>query len=123
MRKGVLPDAFSVSCYAREMSVPFDPVLDRFKHALDETYGDRLSRVVLFGSRARGDARPDSDYDIAVFIEGLTSIGVEAGRIAAIGTDILLDTGAVINALPFAAGADDARTGFMGEVRRDGRDL
>ena len=33
------------------------------------------------------------------------------------------DTGAVINALPFAAGADDARTGFMGEVRRDGLDL
>ena len=105
------------------MERPFDPVLDRFRSALDEAYGDRLSRVVLFGSRARGDARPDSDYDIAVFIEGLTSIGAEAGRIAAIGTDILLDTGAVINALPFAAGTDDARTGFMGEVRRDGYDL
>ena len=81
------------------------------------------SRASSCSARARGDARPDSDYDIAVFIEGLTSVGAEAGRIAAIGTDILLDTGAVINALPFAAGADDARTGFMGEVRRDGRDL
>ena len=105
------------------MDRPPDPILHRFRAALDEAYGDRLARVVLFGSRARGDARPDSDYDVAVFIEGLTSIGTEAGRIAAIGTDILLDTGAVINALPFAAGADDARTGFMGEVRRDGRDL
>ena len=27
----------------------------------------RFSRVVLFGSRARGDHRPTSDYDIAVF--------------------------------------------------------
>lgn len=78
---------------------------------------------MLFGSRARGDSRPDSDYDVAVFIEGLTSIGTEAGRIAAIGVDILLDTGAVINALPFAAGADGARTGLMAELRRDGRDL
>ena len=100
-----------------------DPVLDRFRAALGEAYGDRLARVVLFGSRARRDFRPDSDYDIAVFIKGLTSIGAEAGRIAAIGTDILLDTGAIINALPFAAGDEDARTGFMGEVRRDGRDL
>ena len=45
-----------------------DVVLSRFRAALAETYGDRLERVVLFGSRARGDARPDSDYDIAVFI-------------------------------------------------------
>jgi hypothetical protein len=30
-----------------------DPVLIRFREALAETYGDRLERVVLFGSRAR----------------------------------------------------------------------
>jgi hypothetical protein len=29
------------------------PVLARFRHALDEMYGSRLDRVVLFGSRAR----------------------------------------------------------------------
>jgi predicted nucleotidyltransferase len=34
-------------------------------------YGPRLERVVLFGSRARGDAQPDSDYDVAVFLNGL----------------------------------------------------
>lgn len=30
-----------------------------------------ISRVVLFGSRARGDARRGSDYDVAVFIRDL----------------------------------------------------
>ena len=30
--------------------------------------GDRIERVVLFGSRARGDNRPDSDIDILVEI-------------------------------------------------------
>jgi hypothetical protein len=30
-----------------------DPVLARFRKALDKTYGARLERVVLYGSRAR----------------------------------------------------------------------
>ena len=42
-------------------------LLQSFRAALNEMYGDRIDRVVLFGSRARGDARPDSDYDVAVF--------------------------------------------------------
>ena len=50
------------------VSVAADPVLVRFRKALDEMYGDRLDRVVLFGSRARGDAHAESDYDVAVFL-------------------------------------------------------
>ncbi len=105
------------------MTVAADPILTRFRSALDEIYGERLERVVLFGSHARGDARADSDYDIAVFLKDLDSFGTEAGRIAAIGTDILYGTGAVINAIPFKAGAYRERTGLMQELRRDGLDL
>jgi len=32
---------------------PSDPILARFRAALDELHGGRLERVVLFGSRAR----------------------------------------------------------------------
>ena len=60
------------------MTAVADPILTRFRAALDETYGERLERVVLFGSHARGDARPDSDYDIAVFLKDLDSFGTEA---------------------------------------------
>ncbi len=78
---------------------------------------------MLFGSRARGDARPDSDYDVAVFIEELQSLGQEADRIAEIETDILRDTGAVINALPLRAGSYAETTGLMAELRREGVDV
>jgi uncharacterized protein len=100
-----------------------DPILSRFRAALDKTYGERVERVVLFGSRARGDARPDSDYDIAVFLRTPDSFWKECGRLAGIETDILYDTGAVINALPFSAGAYRDHSPLMHELGRDGRDL
>jgi uncharacterized protein len=100
-----------------------DAILTRFRAALGEIYGDRLERAVLYGSRARGDHRPDSDYDIAVFIKDPGSLGEGIRRLAGIETDILIDTGALINALPFRAGAYRERTGFMHELRQDRRDL
>ena len=75
-----------------------DLVLTRFRAAVAEAYGDRLERVVLFGSRARGDHRPDSDYDIAVFIHKPGGLWDELGTLSEITTAILIDTGAVISA-------------------------
>ncbi len=63
------------------MVTTIDPVMRKFRAALDEAYGDRIERVVLFGSRARGDARPDSDYDVAVFLRGMESFGREVSVI------------------------------------------
>ena len=100
-----------------------EAVLVRFRASVSARYGARLERVVLYGSRARGDHRPDSDYDIAVFLENPDSFSMESARLAEIGTDILLDTGAVISATPFPAGAWRERTGFMHEPRGDGVDL
>jgi uncharacterized protein len=100
-----------------------DSVLNRLRAALDKAYGNRIERIVLFGSRARGDAGPDSDYDVAIFLKDLDNFGQEAGRIAEIETDILYDTGAVINAMPFKAGSYQERTGLMGVLRREGLDL
>ena len=100
-----------------------DPVLTRFREALDSAYGERLDRVVLFGSRARGDARPDSDYDIAVFLKDIGDRWREADRITDIATDILDQTGAFIHAMPYRANTYGARTPLMGEIRREGRDL
>jgi predicted nucleotidyltransferase len=100
-----------------------DPVLARFRSAVTELYGERAERVILFGSRARGDAKPDSDYDIAVFLRDGGTFTDESARLAAVGTDILFETGAVISATPFPVGADHERTGFMHELRTDGLGL
>jgi predicted nucleotidyltransferase len=100
-----------------------DPILARFRTELDRLYGERLERVVLFGSRARGDAKQDSDYDVAIFLKDLTDRWSEFGRLAAIETEILSETGAFIHAMPFRAGAYRERTPLMHELRREGIDL
>ena len=102
---------------------PSDPVLTRFKLELGRAYGVRLQRVVLYGSRARGQARADSDYDLAVFLNPSEGLWRESGRLAEIETEILFDTGAVVNALPFSAAAYFESTPLMHELRRDGLEL
>jgi uncharacterized protein len=100
-----------------------DPVLTRFRAALDALYGDRIERVVLFGSRARGDAGLDSDYDVAVFLKDMTDRWSEVDRIVPVVTDILYDAGVFIHAMPYRAGAYRDRTPLMHEIRREGLDL
>jgi len=45
--------------------------IDRYVRLLEDRFGDRLVSVVLFGSRARGEARPESDIDLLLVIRGL----------------------------------------------------
>jgi predicted nucleotidyltransferase len=46
-------------------------VTERLKELVLRRHGDRVRRIILFGSRARGDARPDSDYDLLVVLRDL----------------------------------------------------
>ena len=101
-----------------------DPVLKRFRTAVTEIYGDRLERLVLFGSRARGDARDDSDYDLAVFLRDMDDRMAEMNRLADLSTAILDETGEFISAMPYrAASYNDPRMPLMYAIRTEGIDL
>ena len=100
-----------------------DPILKRLRAALDALYGARVERVMLFGSRARGDARDDSDYDVAVFLRDLTDRWQELDRLAELRAEFLAEADVFVDAKPYPAGAWRNRTTLMGEVRRDGVEL
>ena len=99
-------------------------VLSKFRAAASLVYGPRIERIVLYGSRARGDAPQDSDYDIAVFLNDISSRWEEFRRLAEIEVDLFDETGAIVHAMPYPAGSWGSRSSpIMHEIRRDGRDL
>jgi uncharacterized protein len=100
-----------------------DPVLRRFRTALDEIYGSEIDRVVLFGSRARGDAQDDSDYDVAVFFKSTPDRSKKRRRLADLRVRFLDDTGAFFDAKSFSVAAYLDQTPLMHEIRRDGLDV
>jgi predicted nucleotidyltransferase len=63
--------------------VPLDPShdLDRYVVALEARFGVDLVSVVLFGSRARGTARPDSDVDLLIVVRDLPGSRLARQRI------------------------------------------
>jgi predicted nucleotidyltransferase len=98
-------------------------VLSQFRAALNALYGDRIVRVVLYGSRARGDAHNDSDYDVAVFLKSLPDRWAELDRLADLRIRFLDETGAFFDARPYSAMAYRERSPLMHEIRREGIDL
>ncbi len=45
-------------------------LLGEIRQRLLNAHGRRLRGVVLYGSEARGEAKPDSDIDVLVLLEG-----------------------------------------------------
>jgi uncharacterized protein len=75
-------------------------------------------------ARAGGDAQPDSDYDVAVFLRDMTNRDAEMNRLADLTTDILYNEGQFIHAMPYSAGLyNDDWMPLMHEIRTDGIDL
>jgi len=105
-----------------------DPVLARIKRDLEALYGPKLKRVLLYGSRARGDFHEDSDYDVLVVLEEPFNRWDETMRLAGLSDRILRasmdwDEAAIVSFKPMSEEDTKRRTGFMHNVRNEGLDL
>lgn len=84
-------------------TVESDPVLRWFRDAVGQSLGTRLRQILLFGSRARGDASDTSDYDVLLVVDRVDRD--IARRIDEIVGHVLLQLGAVVSV--FAISEDD----------------
>lgn len=101
--------------------------VDRFVETVKEHYGERLVDVVLFGSRARGDARDDSDFDLAVILrDGDWVEWRERNWLASIAYDAFIEADACIQPWPMAARTwqhpehQGHKSRLIEQARRDG---
>lgn len=76
--------------------------LDAYAALVREAYGERLVGLHLFGSRACGTQRPDSDADIAVVLTSFSGSALEEKmRLVDLAFDALTEAGLMIQPWPF----------------------
>ncbi len=97
-----------------QMNIP-----EEFKRRAQAALPGRVERVVLFGSRARGDATPQSDWDMAVFLKG----GADSRDLCTLADaayDLILETGEFIQPVAFAAGQPPYDLAILRQIEKQG---
>jgi predicted nucleotidyltransferase len=95
--------------------------LSEFKSDMGTLYGDKLYRVELFGSHARGDAEDDSDVDILVVLKGPVRPYDEIEKTGEIVSRISLKYDCVISCVFMDAERFATRNGpLLRNIRREG---
>ena len=99
--------------------------LEEAASRLRSDYGDRLRQIVLYGSRARGDAIEDSDVDLLVVLEGpIENSYQEVKHAGAAWGDLLERYGLSFSFQPYTEAEYQAqRRPFIENVHREGIEL
>jgi predicted nucleotidyltransferase len=104
-----------------KVSEQLQSLLTELRSRFQALYGPRLVRLVLFGSRARGDAEPGSDIDVLVVLEGPVRPGEEIARTGEITAGMSLENNVVISCTYIPADRfEREESPLMINVRREG---
>lgn len=75
-------------------------ILQELKKELKNLYGERLKKLILYGSYARNEAWKDSDIDVVVLLDGEVLPGKEIERMIDIITDLNLKYNILLSVYP-----------------------
>jgi predicted nucleotidyltransferase len=103
------------------IDVPVAAELHQFRADVERAFPGRLRGAVLFGSRARGEARDDSDWDVALFIDGFDR-GRESRRLNLLAVPYHL-RGVVVSPLGIPADRHGVSPELLWNIDHDGMPL
>jgi predicted nucleotidyltransferase len=96
-------------------------ILAELKRRLEDLYGERLVRVILYGSQARGDASDGSDIDVLIVLRGETSPCEEIARTAELAAELSLRHNvAIVPAFASESRYEGEQSPLLLNVRREG---
>ena len=105
----------------KEIAPKLNNLLHDFRQGLTELYGDRLVRIILFGSYARQESTPDSDIDVMVVLKDDISPGDEIFRMSEIKTAVNLQYDELISVVPISeADYQNRHTPLLEAVHKEG---
>jgi predicted nucleotidyltransferase len=100
------------------------PILNELKQELQKMYGDRLVKLILFGSHARGEAKPDSDIDLLAVLKSPVSQVQEISYMSNLRVKILLERNELVSIIPVTEEDYSKRNaGFLRNIRKEGIEL
>jgi predicted nucleotidyltransferase len=100
------------------------PLLSELKGRLQALYGDRLDRLVLYGSQARGDTHAESDVDVLVVLHGPVNPGQEIRRMSDVRVEMELDFDVALSLLPASTDQVETQpTQWLKNVRQEGTQI
>ncbi len=96
-------------------------ILAALKRELAPLLGDRLDRIVLYGSHARGEAQPGSDIDVLVVLRGDFDYGDLIRLTSSVVSRLSLEYDVVISrAFVTPERYEKEQSPFLLNVRREG---
>jgi predicted nucleotidyltransferase len=100
------------------------PILNELKQELQELYGDRLVKLILFGSHARGEANPDSDIDLLAVLKSPVSQFQEILNMSELRVKMLLEQDELVSIIPMSEEDFHTRNvALLRNIRKEGIEL